>query len=243
VDQTVLLTKLQDLDLEIMRGHKRLDELPEKAAILEMRKKIRDFETVRARTVQVFESVDRAVKKAEDESAALTGKIDAEQAKMMSGEVTNPKEVANLSRELASLQRQKDKLDNDTLDLMEKREKASQQRDKVDAAIAEAHRREEGLVRDYQSRGGEVSAEVGRLEAERKLVAAALDAALLDQYEKLREQKHGIGLGVLHDQTCSACRMELPSDKVNVLKAGPPVAVCPACHRLLVVTPPPKDAE
>jgi len=237
VDQAVLITKLQDLDLELLRARKRLGEMPEKLAILQMRKKVADFEALRVRAEAAYEAVEAAVKRSEDETVILEQKMEAEQAKLMSGEVTNPKEVANISRELDSLRRQKDKLENDTLAQMEKREIASGQRDKIGGAIAEGKHRETALVKDFQAKGGAITADIGRREAERATVATALDPDLLGQYERLRESKHGIGLGALHDATCSACRMKLPSDKVEALHAGPPIGICPTCHRLLVVTP------
>jgi predicted nucleic acid-binding Zn-ribbon protein len=237
VEQTDLITQLQDLDLDIMRSRKRLDEMPEKAAILTMRRKIADFEALRGRAQQAQDAVDAQVHRHEDETALLQQKMDAEQAKLMSGEVTNPKEVTNISREMDALRRQKDKLETDTLAVMEKREKAGEQVAKVDAAIEEGRRREAVLVKDFQEKGGALQGEIAKLEAERAAVAAAVEPSLLGRYEQLRESKHGIGLGVLHEDTCSACRVELPSNKVAELKSGEPIGVCPACHRLIVVTP------
>lgn len=241
MDQTVLIRKLQDLDLELARARKKLDEMPEKAAILTMRRKVTEFEALRSRAEQARDAVDAVVRKREDETVLLDQKMEAEQAKLMSGDVTNPKEVANISRELDSLRRQKEKLEADTLAEMEKREKAAEQVAKVEGAIAEGKRREEILVKDFQAKGGEMTTGISRLEAERAAVAAALDPELLARYERLREAKHGIGLGVLHDATCTACRVELPSTKVSALRAGEPIGICPACHRLLVVTP--KESE
>jgi uncharacterized protein len=241
VDQSVLITKLQDLDLDLLRARKRLDEMPEKATILTMRRKVAELEALRGRGQQAHDAVDAEVRKREDETALLDQKMDAEQAKLMSGDVTNPKEVQNISRELDSLRKQKEKLESDTMTEMEKREKAAEQVAKIEATIAEGKRRESVLVKDFQQKGGELTAEVARLEKERATVAAAIDPTLLAQYEHLRETKHGIGLGVLHDATCSACRVELPSTKLEALRAGPAVGVCPACHRLIVVTP--KEAE
>lgn len=241
MEQSGLLEKLQELDLDLIRSRKRLDEMPEKKAILEMRKKVSEFEALRSRAAAAHDGVDAGVRRLEDETVLLEQKMATEQAKLMSGDVTNPKEVANISREMDALRKHKERLEGDTLAEMEKREKAAEQVGKVDAAIEEGKRREGVLVKDFQAKGGALNAEIARLEAERASIAAAVEPALLGQYERLREQKHGIGLGVLHDATCSACRVELPSNKVTELKAGPPIGVCPACHRLLVVTP--KDSE
>jgi uncharacterized protein len=237
VDQSVLITKLQDLDLELLRARKRLDEMPEKAAILAMRRKVAELEALRSRARQAQDAEDAGIRKLEDETVTLEQKMEAEQGKLMSGEVTNPKEVANLSRELDALRKQKEKLESETLVEMEVREKAAEQVAKIEATITEGKRREGVLVKDFQEKGGVLTADVARLEKERAAVAAAIDPTLRAQYERLRETKHGIGLGVLHDATCSACRVELPSTKVEALRSGPAVGICPACHRLIVVTP------
>ncbi len=237
MEQSDLITELQDLDIELMRARKRLDEMPEKAAILTMRRRIAEIEALLSRARQAHDAVDARVRRLEDETTLLEQKMDAEQAKLMSGEVTNPKEVANISRELDGLRRQKEKLEGDTLAEMEKREKAAEQAGKVEAAVEEGRRRDGVLVKDFQDKGGGLTAEIARLEARRAAVAASLEPDLLGQYERLRGSKHGIGLGVLHDTTCTACRVELPSNEIEALRGGPPIGVCPACHRLIVVTP------
>lgn len=237
MEQSALLEKLQELDLDLIRARKRLDEIPEKTAILTMRRKVAELEALRSRAQAAHDAVDADVRKREDETVLLDVKMEAEQAKLMSGDVTNPKEVANISRELDSLRKHKEQLEYATLNEMENREKAAERVAKVDAAIDEGKRREGVLMKDFQAKGSAMTADVGRLEAERALVAAAVEPDLLGRYERLRETKHGIGLGVLNDATCSACRVELPSNRVADLKTGPPVGVCPACHRLLVITP------
>lgn len=242
MDQADLLVKLQDTDIALTRARKRLDEMPEKTAILEQRKRIRDLEGLRAKTHAAWEAVDRSATRHEDEAATLSGKIDSEQTKVMSGEVTNAKEVANITRELDSLKRQKDKLENGILDEMEKRETVAEQRAKVDRALGVARAKEEALIKDFQAKGTEITRQIERLTAERSAAARAMEVDLLLCYEELREAKHGVGAGVLQAETCSACRMELPSDKVAELVCGPPIGICPTCHRLLVISLPSEEA-
>jgi uncharacterized protein len=237
VDQAVLITRLQDLDLQLMRAHRRMDEIPEKRAILQMRRRVAEFEALRDRAQQAYDAIDSGVRKSEGEAELLEQKMASEQAKMLSGDLTSPKEIANISLELDSLRRQKEKLDNDTLARMEKREQAAEQMAKVEAAITEGHRREAVLVGDFQAKGGTLTSEISALEQERASVAGEVDGDLLARYEHLRESKHGIGVGSLDEATCTACRVELPASKVAEAKAAGPIAVCPACHRLLVTAP------
>lgn len=229
------LLSLSEQDLGIVRAQKRLDEIPEKHAVLELRKKIREFEGVRAKAQAYVDEARRMVSRDEDEAASLDEKIETEQAKIISGGITNPKELQNLSRELDALRRRKDKLENTTIGVMEKLENGTAQLAKIDKAIAMAHEKEAALIKEFQAKGGALQHEIAVMKGKRDALAKGLSGDLMERYEHARETKHGIGVGVLRSGSCSACRMELPSERVQALESGPDVAVCPNCKRLLVV--------
>lgn len=235
MDDARALLALSDLDLALVRAEKTLDDLPEKQAIIDLRKRMRDFEAVRAKAQQYVDDARRILAKDEDETASLDAKIDAEQAKILSGEVTNPKEVQNLSRELDALKRRKDKLENTTIGVMEKLETGLAQVAKVDQAIQAASVKERDLVEAYKTRGGEVQHEIATMRAKRSALAAALPAPLLERYQAACATKHGIGVGVLRNGACSACRVQLPSERVQALESGPDIAQCPECKRVMIV--------
>jgi predicted nucleic acid-binding Zn-ribbon protein len=232
-----ILIALGEHDLAITRAEKALDELPEKKAILQVRHRIRELEGVREKAAAYQHKAVALVARSSDEIVSVEEKIDAEQAKVLSGAVTNPKELQNLTREIDSLARKKDTLERETLGLMEKAESGEAQVAKVDAALAEGRAKEAGLIERFRLRGGQVQADLERLKAERALLADRLPADLLERYERLRAAKHGIGVGVLTDGMCSACRTSLPADSAQRIEAGPEIAVCSNCRRLLVVRP------
>lgn len=229
------LLSLSEQDLGIVRAEKRLDEIPEKRAILELRKRIREIDSLRVKAKAYVDEAQHVVKRDEDEIAALDAKIEAEQVKILSGDVTNPKEVQNLSRELDALKRRKDKLENTTIGVMEKVEDGQAQVAKVDEAIAKAHAKEVQLITSFREKGGALQREIAAMKARRDAVAAALPKDLIERYEHAREAKHGVGVGVLQGGMCSACRVQLPAERVQALEVGPDIAVCPDCKRLLVV--------
>jgi predicted nucleic acid-binding Zn-ribbon protein len=236
MDQARLLITLQETDLALVRARKRLADMPERTAVLETRKRIRELEALHNKTQAAWEAIDRRVRLHEDEADVLHAKIEAEQARLMAGGVTNPKEVQNISREMDSLRRHKDKLENGTLDEMEKREQMAGQRKKVEAAVDVSKRKEATALVTFQKTGAEIQREIDRLAATRITIARKMEAGLLARYESLRDSKHGIGVGELRDDTCSACRVGLPAERVQALVDGDsPIAVCPTCHRLLIV--------
>lgn len=242
-DSTAALLRLQDIDLALMRARKRLDEMPEKREILATRKRAADLGKLLERAQAAVDAVQKEVSRLDDETSLLDEKIDHEQAKVMSGELTNPKEVQAVTRELDSLSRRKSKLEDDELEAMQKVEQAAAQRDKVVTAIEQGKTAEAAQVADFQKKGGEIVAEIKKLEAQRGPASEALDPDLLKRYEAARDAHHGVGVGVLEDSTCRACRVSLPTTKVEALKAAGPLGVCPNCRRLLVTIPPKGEGE
>lgn len=235
MDVSRILLELQARDLRLVRAHKRLDEMPEKRAILAARHKIAEIETLLAKTEKVGHVLDAALRKSEDESARISEKIDHEQAKLLSGEVTNPKELQNISKELASLVKQREHIDGEILAAMEKREAAQQQSDKIQAAIKVGRAKEAAMLADFQNKGAELLAEIEQLKKERQALSGKLPVDLREKYTSLLDTKHGIAVGVLEGRSCTACRIELPGERLQALMSGPAIALCPSCQRLLIV--------
>ena len=235
MEEPEILLEMQDRDVRIMRLEKQLDEMPEKRAILQARAKIEEVRTLLERTRAAGHAVDAAVKRAEDEIAAVRGKMEAEQAKLLSGAVTAPKELQAISMELDGLKRRSDKLEDEEMALLEKREQATSQEIKVLAVLEVGERKEHELVAAFKARGGDILAQTEQLHAERDALAGKLSPALRDRYEALRSSKHGIATARLEGSMCGACRVSLPAGSIESLLAGPVVATCPNCNRILIV--------
>jgi hypothetical protein len=229
------LLALMEQDLAIARAVKALDELPEKAAILQLRHRLKEIEGVAEKARAYVQRANAMVAKSADEVEMVQAKIDAEQAKVLSGQVTDPKELRNLTREIDALSRRKDQLEREEMGLMEKAESGEAQRAKVDAALEEGRAKEADLIERYKSRGGEIQTETARLRAERDAIARTLEGSVLARYERLREAKKGVAVGALKGALCTACRTEIPAGEVQALRAGPEVAECPNCKRMLVI--------
>ncbi len=237
MDPAVALRRLQDIDLELRRAQKRLDEMPEKRAIIKIRRKIADVERLKAKAEELVARHRQSLQRLQDENAQLTEKLESEQKRVISGEITNPKEIQHMTREIDSLKRRSEKMEIDSLAMMEKVEKAQSQVEKVDKALEQLAAQEKEMLDEFSEKGGSLQADIKKLERERKKITADLPADLLERYESLREAKSGIGVGVLLGNACSACRMELPAEVVIELRAGDSITVCPACHRLLIILP------
>ena len=235
MERSDALIELQDVDLTIARLDRQLSEMPEKRAILEARKRIDDITSLSDRTDSFVKRVEGEISRLEDDVAMQNAKLQTEQAKLLSGKIVNPREAQAISLELDGLRRRKEKTESEILDEMEKREKALEQREKIDQAIEAARAKEAELVEGFKGKGGSLQEEIERLTARRAVLIEALDPDTVGRYERLRAEKSGVAVGVLRAGTCRACRMELPADVADELLSGPDVAECPLCHRILVV--------
>jgi len=235
MDLVHTLLELQEHDLAIVRYNKQLDEMPEKRAILAARAKIADIAKLKERTDTVVRHMEAAVRTIEDSIAQVKTKMEAEQAKLVSGEINSPKELQAVSHELDALRRRVEHLEGQELSEMEKREGGAAQAAKIDAALAEGARREAELTERFKARGGELLAHIKAEQAARDKLFATLPADAAAKYGALQDAHPGSALGVLSGGMCSACRVGLPSTKVQKLEEGPDVALCPNCGRILIV--------
>jgi uncharacterized protein len=235
MDTVHALIDLQEHDLGIVRLSKQLDEMPEKRAILEARAKIADIAKLKERTDAVVHHFEAASKVLEDTIAQVKAKMDAEQAKFVSGEIVNSKELQAVSKELDSLRRRVEQLEGEELAQMQKREEGLAQAAKIDAALTAGAAKEAELTARFKARGSEI---LSQIEAEKRARAASiaiLPADVATRYEALRAKSAGPVVGVLAEGMCSACRVGLPSTKVEKLLEGPDMTSCPNCGRILVV--------
>lgn len=235
MDEVSALLELQEMDLKVFRLNKQLDEMPEKRAILAMRAKMAEIKALLDRAEAGGRVVDARLQRFDDETAAITAKMETEQAKLLSGEVKVPKELQAISMELDSLKRHRDTLENEELAVMAERETAAEQEAKVRKVLEAGARKEAELVATFKERGSSLVGQIEKLTADRERVAKSVPPATLQRYEALRGSKHGIAVGVLEGNMCGACRVTLPEGELEKLHGGPAVGECPKCRRILMV--------
>jgi uncharacterized protein len=235
MEPTRVLVRVQECDLLLVRLNKQLDEMPEKRSILQTRHKIAEILNLQKRTDAAVRSLDAAIGRLEDEIQSVGSKIDAEQARLLSGDVKSPKELQSISIELDALKRRIDQLEGEMLVEMQKRETALEQSAKVTAALDAGAKTEASLTDRFKARGGDLMTQIENTTKQRRELLGQLPPDLSARYEALRAAKHGIAVGVLTEDMCTACRVSLPAGRVQVLLDGPDVSVCPSCNRILIV--------
>jgi uncharacterized protein len=172
--------------------------------------------------------------KFEHEIDSMTQKIAAEEKRLFDGSIANAKELGSIQHEVDNLRRRRTDREDELLALLE-------QREALDARIAEA----EALTVALRSRVDEttataadelreVEAELAGRIAERAELASGLDPELVELYDDLRRTKKGIGAAALVDGVCQGCHEQLSSVEVDRLKRTDGIKRCEHCRRILV---------
>ncbi|HEV8353303.1 MAG TPA: C4-type zinc ribbon domain-containing protein [bacterium] len=169
------------------------------------------------------------------ELQSTVGKAHKVEADLYGGRVSNPKELTALQDDLRSLGRQRERLEDEALGLMEEIEtllkgihQLEERREAADAALA-TH------LQDLRRRNDTLVVDIETLRAQREHLAREVDEDLLRRYERLRERKGGVAVSAVVGGVCDACHYAIPEGRVDKVLEGPDLYACDQCGRILYV--------
>lgn len=229
------LLDLADTDAELARLEHRRRNLPELAELTELERDQRAKRDAVVSAETALTDLDRESARQEKEIDAVRAREERDRKLLDSG--VGAKQQADIEHELSTLERRQSALEDDLLELMERRdatasdvEHAKVELAKVEQAVAEAVRRRDEALE-------ELDTSHARRTEDRTSAARQLPDELLSLYEKLREQK-GIGAALLRSRRCGACRLELGAAEIREIKdaAADEVVRCEECGAILVRT-------
>ena len=159
--------------------------------------------------------------------------------RMDRGLITSPKDLERLQHELESLERRITTLEDEELEVMARLEDAQKDLDALTAELATADERLEALAATRDERLREIDARLARVAEDRAPLASDLPEELTKLYDRLREQKGGVGAAPLRARQCGGCRLTLDNAELAVIRKTPEdeVVRCEECQRILVRTP------
>ena len=229
------LLELAEVDADLARITHRRRTLPELVEIGEVEAALRAGRDAVVAAETAIGDLDRDASKLETEIDAVRAREDRDRGLLKTG--VGARQVTDLEHELETLQRRQGVLEDELLEIMERREAAGINAGKARSALAAAeeqladatHRRDEALT--------DLETAEQRRTVERSALVAALPADLLALYERIRAQK-GTGAALLRARRCGSCRLELDRSAINALRDGAPDEVlrCEECGVILVRT-------
>lgn len=229
------LLELQEIDLEIDRQEHRRERLESGRDVAEARAEMEEAESRLGELRLALDAAAAEQRRLETELDSMERKAAADERRLYDGSIANVKELEALQHEIASLRERKARVEDDLLEVMERREGLEARVPPAEAEVAEARARVEELQRHGATELERVRVELAELRARREALTPALDPELLELYEDLRGKKGGVGAAALADGVCQACHEKLSARELDRLKHAEGIGRCEHCRRILVL--------
>lgn len=222
------LEALQTVDLQILDLQKAGEAYPKRLAEL-------DAELASARSALEAERARLTdnEKLRRDKEAEITSEKDkTKKWEARLAEMRTTREYAALAREIDISKKAILNLEEENKALVEGAtairnallEKEAELRRRDDASAAERT--------DLTAKIGSLASQVRELTEKRNEVAKGVDPEVIGKYEYVRK-KRGTGMVPVVNGICKGCRMRLPPQLQNILRAGATIESCPSCQRLI----------
>lgn len=231
MNQAQALYQLQEIELQMLSRHKRLQEIAQSLA---------DDQAIAAAQTRVAEA-ERAItplrtkaRNLELELQSTQQKATATEEQLYSGRVKNTKEMRDMEQEIAALKRRSGELEEHVLATMmsiDEREASQREAQAALEAVNLSRRNDQRQLLDEQS---DLQNQMARLRAQREEALKAVTPDSLTKYTALRPKKANQPVAVLQGETCSACGVEQTMAIVRQAQLGQALVTCLSCGRILM---------
>ncbi len=176
---------------------------------------------------------EHALKLSEAEVEKQRIKIEQTEANLYGGQVHNPKELQDLQKDIVSLKRHLETLEERQLEAMLSVEDIEKE---LQVAKSELERVQSNLKEQNQDLTKESETlykDLERFNSEHQAVVADIATKALSIYEQLRKQKRGIAVTTVADSSCEACGTTITPSQRQSARSTSQLFHCPTCGRIL----------
>lgn len=229
MSQAKVLYDLQQIDTEIRTKKKRLGE------VLQAQKEPATLVGTKEKAAGIEATLHKQRARHNDLTLELKGlndKAKRSEERLYSGNVKNPKELADLQHEIEALGRRRNTLETESLEAMMAVEETQAARKK---AVADVER----LTADWQASVVHLKEEqqalavrLNVLIGRRAQQAALAEPKMLQEYDRLIAAKNGLAVARLANNKCQGCQVTMPEHIRRDADQGKLVH-CDSCGRLL----------
>lgn len=223
------LIDLQACDTEMGNLQSRIAKGPMK--IKELENQLVDMDSEYEAAETQLEDLRRLRREIDSDIEAINGKIDKANTKLSN--IKSNKEYKAALKEIDDLTREKSKLEDKAIELMEQVDALSEQcrvkKEERERVHEEINQEKERIVQEMNA----MDKAIQSLSRKRGKFCKKVSDDLLRKYDFIRERKAGLALTPVFNGVCQACHMEIPPQRYNELIRGEKLLDCPNCHRII----------
>jgi len=169
------------------------------------------------------------------EIKTLEDKVASVEERLYSGQVKNPKELADLQNDAASLRRHRASLDDVLLEAMvalEEAEQAERQKEDEQEALMRRWQVDQRTLTDERR---QLEADIAALTEQRDQKMATISPSHLEPYQKLRHEYAGLAVARVEDESCNVCGVQISDRQLARARLSEELSFCSNCERILVI--------
>ncbi len=169
------------------------------------------------------------------ELQSTTTKAHTVERDLYSGRTANPKELTALQEDLQALGRQRQRLEDEILAVMEEIERLLGETKTLDGSTGTARRALDEHLIEFRTRQDAITAQSQRMQAARTALLQEIDEGLLRRYELLRDRKGGVAVALVVRGICEGCHVAIPEKRLAQLLDPETnrIFTCEGCGRIL----------
>ncbi|MCA1832807.1 MAG: C4-type zinc ribbon domain-containing protein [Actinobacteria bacterium] len=228
------LLDLQRVDLALDRLRQRKADLPEQRALDDLTRERGETQKASVEKQEAFDKIAHEQTRLETEVSTIEEKVSHESARLYSGDISSPKELAAIQAELDGLRRRKNHIEDQLLDVLEEREQAEAELGAITTKLSELDAKivDATSVRDTAS--VEIENELSQNEAARGEILPRVPEEALELYGDLRPKKNGVAVAALEGSVCRGCGVSLSPLALDQIKRSDDLVRCENCRRILI---------
>lgn len=228
------LVELQNVDLDLSKLKKELEDLPQRAVILSSREKREALEAQLVKISSLHKDAEKKMTRINDEDASLAKKENGVQAAIEAAH-GDFRGVEARAKELNGIFKRRETLSQEKAALKSELDKINGLKTQVENAIADCEFKENNAIEDFKAQGGAITKKLNDLKSRRHDLIEGLDKQVASVYMKTADLVGSVTLGKLSGNSCSVCRASIEGGHLIDLRANAPMGRCPSCGRLLII--------
>lgn len=232
-EQLTALYALQEIDIKIARVNALLATL---TGAKEQRKKYAVAKAALEAAEKTLTGYEVELKDSELKLKSIDEKRSGYEKRLYGGNISNPKELAAVEKEIAALKAQQGELDPRVLELYDLVEQSKGKADSAKQALEEAEKIARAAIKKEAAEKAHLEAELTRFNEERAEAAAKVtDRALLSRYDSVRQKTGAGGIAKVVDGRCEGCHVAITAYIMRSLYTTDETQKCENCGRILLL--------
>ena len=163
----------------------------------------------------------------------LGRRLKAQEQRLYSGVVKNPKELKALEQEILHLRLQQDNQEEKTLEAMDASDSMQEKVERVSTELRQAEEARATQSAAMLARRDQLDARLKEIQARREQLVTRLDAGLLTRYDNIRRTRQGRAVSKVEQGSCQWCRVILTPSELQRVRTSTELQTCSNCGRIL----------